>query len=249
MKKEEFLRLTEQPESDTIDFKKHLNDIKKDKSKKSELLKDIISFANTKSNNDSYIVIGVKERGGVKELHGINKDQIIDDAELQQYVNEKMEKELKLLVITIPITINNENKTFQVIKIFSNQKNTPFYLRNDHYKIKKNAIYIRKGSSNSEISPLEAIELYSKREVVNSSLVIEESCHEIIMKESNLFVKHDPIKSEDEIGYFVNLPLVNIGNNVVNNITIDWHFNVIEMIGKIKSMMQEYGIENQAFCA
>lgn len=58
---------------------------------KSELLKDILAFANAWRRADAYILIGVKEvKGGRSEVVGIADH--LDDAHIQQFVNSKTQR-------------------------------------------------------------------------------------------------------------------------------------------------------------
>ncbi|WP_391203260.1 helix-turn-helix domain-containing protein [Psychrobacillus sp. L4] len=64
MNSEQFEQLLALPEGETIDFKSsfyHSNNY-------SELLKDVLSFANGHSKGSKYIVFGVKDRENIKEL-------------------------------------------------------------------------------------------------------------------------------------------------------------------------------------
>ena len=86
-------------ESDALDFKsgqyKFWNPATDDE--KSELLKDIIAFANSFKTGDAFIVIGVTERNQ-------RKDQVVGvlahlkDNEVQQFVNAKTNRRIAFLV-------------------------------------------------------------------------------------------------------------------------------------------------------
>src|SRR4051794_4576275 len=61
---------------------------------KSELLKDVVAMANAWREADAFIVIGVKEvPGKPAELVGIS--QHLDDAQLQQFVNSKVNRPIQ----------------------------------------------------------------------------------------------------------------------------------------------------------
>jgi predicted HTH transcriptional regulator len=79
-------------ESPTLDFKKEQYLFNKATDiQKSELLKDILAFANAWRRADAYILIGVEEVKGKKSnVIGINDD--LDDASLQQFVNSKTQR-------------------------------------------------------------------------------------------------------------------------------------------------------------
>lgn len=116
---------------------------------KGELLKDILAFANSWRRSDAFILIGVKEvKGGKSEVVGISEK--LDDAQIQQFVNSKIQK---------PITFSYrnfdfENKHIGVIHIPI--QNRPFYLKKDYGNLKKETVYIKRGSS-TDIAKLDEI--------------------------------------------------------------------------------------------
>ena len=83
---ESLLNMEEGP---TLDFKKEqYRFIKASDIDKSELLKDILAFANTQRYRTAYILVGVEEvKGGHSEVVGV--DEHLDDANLHQFVNYK----------------------------------------------------------------------------------------------------------------------------------------------------------------
>lgn len=116
---------------------------------KSELLKDILAFANSWRRTDAFILIGIKEvKGGKSEVVGILEK--LDDAQIQQFVNSKTQK---------PITfsyrnLDFENKHIGVIHIPIQKR--PFYLKKDYGNLKKETVYIKRGSS-TDIAKLDEI--------------------------------------------------------------------------------------------
>ncbi len=71
-------------ESDYLDFKEEDYPSKY----KSELIKDLISFGNSHSLRNKYILIGIREKNNVcDEIIGIDKNKINDEASFQQIVN------------------------------------------------------------------------------------------------------------------------------------------------------------------
>jgi predicted HTH transcriptional regulator len=61
---------------------------------KSELLKDILAFANAWRGTDAHILIGFEEvRGGRSRPIGVKRH--LDDAKLQQFINSKLQKPLR----------------------------------------------------------------------------------------------------------------------------------------------------------
>lgn len=116
---------------------------------KSEMLKDIIAFSNSWRRTDAYILIGVKEiKGGRSEVVGINDK--IDDSQIQQFVNSKTQK---------PINFSYRNFDFDgkcVGIIHIPIQDRPFYLKNDYGRLKKDTVYIKRGSS-TDIAKLDEI--------------------------------------------------------------------------------------------
>jgi len=140
-------QLLNENESAYLDFKSEQYPFDAaDDDTKSELLKDILAFTNAWRRTDAYILIGVREiKGSRSEIVGIAKH--LEDHSLQQFVNSKTQQ---------PITFSYISKTFDgqqigVIKIPIQSR--PVYLKKDYGKLKKNVVYIRRGSSTDEASP------------------------------------------------------------------------------------------------
>src|SRR5688572_13949636 len=79
-------------ESDSLDFKQEQYQFDGgSEEQKSELLKDILAFANSWCTMDAYILIGIREKRGERaEVHGINAHIISNN--LQQFVDGKTNK-------------------------------------------------------------------------------------------------------------------------------------------------------------
>ena len=113
---------------------------------KSELLKDILAFANAWRRTDAYILIGVKEvKGGRSQVIGITDH--FDDATIQQFVNSKVQKPIQFSYIAFEF----EEKQVGIIKIPVQER--PFYLKQKYGKLKPNVVYLRRGSSTAEAEP------------------------------------------------------------------------------------------------
>lgn len=134
-------------ESTYLDFKQaqYLFDGADDKNK-SELLKDILAFANAWRRTDAYILIGVKEKkGGRSEVLGI--DHHIDDAKIQQFVNQKLNRPITFSYIPLELA----SQKIAVITIPPQER--PFFLNRDYGSLKQNTVYIRRGSSTAIADP------------------------------------------------------------------------------------------------
>lgn len=79
-------------ENHSIDFKKLQYPIGKH-AKKHELLKDISAMANHPSNEDKYIIVGVKEKNGIANVFH-NLTEIVDEAKYQEYLGSNIEPHL-----------------------------------------------------------------------------------------------------------------------------------------------------------
>jgi len=134
-------------ESTTLDFKRdqYQFDEASDK-QKSELLKDILAFANAWKRSDAYILIGVEEvKGGKSTVVGLSKH--LEDASIQQFVNSKTQRPVSFSYIALEL----EGKQIGVLHIPIQTR--PLYLNRDYGHLKKNIVYIRRGSSTEEASP------------------------------------------------------------------------------------------------
>jgi len=89
MDKELFERLLYEEESATLDFKKEqYRFAKATEDEKSEILKDMLGFANAWRRSEAYILIGVEDvRGGRGNIVGIPSTDHLNDHSLQQFVN------------------------------------------------------------------------------------------------------------------------------------------------------------------
>lgn len=150
--------LLHEHESETLDFKREqykfynaIND------EQSELLKDILAFANAWKRSDAWILIGVDEVPGSKaNVLGIADH--LKDNDLQQFVNSKTNKPVRFIAATIAL----EGKEVDVIKIEQSQ-DRPIYLKRDFGRLKKDLVYIRHGSSTDQAAPQEIAEMGAAR--------------------------------------------------------------------------------------
>lgn len=140
-------QLLNESESAYLDFKRDQYSFEgSDDDTKGELLKDILAFANAWRRTDAYILIGVEEvRGDRNKVVGISKH--IEDHSLQQFVNSKTQQPITFSYIPIAF----EGLQIGVIKIPVQAR--PIYLKKDFGKLKKNVVYLRRGSSTDEASP------------------------------------------------------------------------------------------------
>ncbi len=89
MTNELFEHLLYEEEGTGIDFKKEQYRFSKaTDEERSELVKDVLGFANAWRRTKAYILVGVQEvRGGRSNLIGIPASEQLDDHSLQQFIN------------------------------------------------------------------------------------------------------------------------------------------------------------------
>jgi predicted HTH transcriptional regulator len=135
-------------ESSTLDFKRDQYPFGKaaTEEQKSELLKDILAFANAWRRTDAYILIGVDEvKGGRSKVLGVTSH--LDDANVQQFVNEKTNR---------PVSFSYQVFHFEGVQVGVIEvplQDRPVYLNKDFGKLKRNQVYIRRGSSTAIAHP------------------------------------------------------------------------------------------------
>ena len=144
-----FERLLYEEESTTLDFKKEqYRFVKALEEEKSELLKDILGFANSWRRSEAYILIGVEDvRGGRGIVAGILTTDHLDDHSLQQFVNNLTQRPVRFHYEAFGF----EGKQVGIIRV--EEQARPLYLKKDYGKLKKNEVYVRRGSSTDPTKP------------------------------------------------------------------------------------------------
>lgn len=146
--------LLNMPESQTLDFKAAQYPIAgATNDQKSEIVKDILAFANAWKDSDAYILIGVKDEhtppatvvGGVTHM---------DDATLQELVNKKTNRAAQFEYI--PLVYAGE--AIAAIRI-KKEQDRPLFLRKPFGRLKQNVVYVRRGSSTFEADPDEVAKM------------------------------------------------------------------------------------------
>lgn len=114
---------------------------------KSELLKDILGFANAWRRADSYILIGVADvRGDRGRVIGVSEQ--LDDHSLQQFVMYQTNRPVRFHYEAFRF----EDKDVGIIRIDLAQSR-PIYLKRDFGQLKARQIYVRRGSSTDPTNP------------------------------------------------------------------------------------------------
>jgi Putative DNA-binding domain len=183
MNNELFERLLYEEESTTLDFKKEqYRFVKATDEEKSELLKDILGFANAWRRSDAYILIGVDDvRGGRSDVVGISAADHLTDHSLQQFVNNLTNQ---------PVRFRYEAFGFegkQVGLICIEEQTRPIYLKRDYGKLKKQEVYARRGSSTDPNKPASLEEIAQMRVGAGHSV-------------AELVVEFGDMKRDDSLG-------------------------------------------------
>lgn len=140
-------------ESVDIDFKStQYRFARGTKDEKSEILKDILAMANARRGETAYILLGLKEQRPHPALV-VGITESIDDASLQQFVYSKV---MPKLIFNYEEHLY-ENKTIGVIVIPKQER--PFFLKDNFGPLQKNVVYVRRGSSTVEATPIEICEM------------------------------------------------------------------------------------------
>lgn len=159
MTNELFERLLYEEESTTLDFKREqYRFVKATDEDKSEILKDILGFANAWRRSEAYILIGVEDvRGGRSNVIGIPAVNHLNDHSLQQFVNN---------LTTQPIHFHYEAFGFegkQVGIVVIAQQTRPIYLKKDYGVLQREKVYVRRGSSTDPTKPASPEEIAQMR--------------------------------------------------------------------------------------
>jgi len=196
MDKKKFEELINRAESHKIDFKSQQYDIIKDKTgeKTAEFIKDIISFTNTIRNESAYIILGIEElKDGTKIFHGINKH--IDDETFQQKIKDKVNPKP---IFSYSI-FDYENKKYGIIEIPIRYYSEPIAPINKLKGLESGRVYFRRGTSNSEASNSEIIEIndwFRTLKQINSSIHKGSNLSDVLIKLNKIDTPLAPIASE-----------------------------------------------------
>ena len=140
-------------EGSTLDFKQEQYVFEKATDRdKSELLKDILAFANTHRYRTAYILVGVKEvKGGKSIIVGV--DGHLDDASLHQFVSFKTNRPAAFSYFPFEV----KGATIGVLSLPIQRR--PVYLLSKYGKLDANVVYVRNGSSTKPATPDEIADM------------------------------------------------------------------------------------------
>jgi hypothetical protein len=156
-------------ESASLDFKEMqypLSDATDDQ--KSEIIKDVLAFANAFRRGEAYIILGAKDvQGGRAIITGVTHH--LDDARLQQLVNSKTNRPADFTYHAVAI----DGKQVGAIRIPLQKR--PIYLLKPFGKLQAQTVYIRHGSSTATATPDEIAGMGANvagRELLTDSLAL-----------------------------------------------------------------------------
>lgn len=154
---------------------------------KSEMLKDILAFANAYRDGPAYILLGFKENPPhPAEVVGLSSDGVIDDSRIQQFVNSKLNSKLDFRYEEGLLG----DRHVAVISIPKQQR--PFYLKKDYGKLTKDTVYVRRGSSTDIASPDEIARMGNTRGEVKVHLEFQTPENEPLPNEFERRFLHFP---------------------------------------------------------
>lgn len=149
-----------------------------------DLIKDVMSMANSLDSNTKRIIIGVKQKPGEeKEFLGV--EEISDQATLENIIQENIEPTINFRYFKH----DYKGETLGIIEIFDNN-DRPYMMKKDYGKcLKRGDAWIRKGSRQSRMGRPELDEiLRNKKNLVFDNKIIigcgEELNKEIIINKS-----------------------------------------------------------------
>ena len=154
--------LLNQEEGITLDFKQkqypfHTTSQTQTKEElRSELVKDLLAFANTQRDSSAYILIGIQEvKGGRSNVTGIGQHLL--DNELHDFMNKITQRAVEFLYSPYHF----DGVDIGVIEIPVQEG--LFYLKTPYGKLRESTVYIRDGSSTRVAIPEEITELSSPK--------------------------------------------------------------------------------------
>jgi|SRR6185437_2276424 len=130
---------------------------------KSELLKDVLAFANAWRRTDAYILVGVEEVKGARS-RPVGVSQHLEDGRLQQFVNQKTNRKIDFRYEAVRVD------RFAVGVIHIPVQDRPSFLNRDFGKLKANTVYIRSGSSTAIAKPDEIATMGARDHVLLPNL-------------------------------------------------------------------------------
>lgn len=158
-----------QEESEALDFKVQqypfsgAND-----DEKSELLKDILAFANAWRQTDAHILIGVQEvRGGRSIVHGIDARDHLLNRNLQQFAHSKTNRPVDFRYAPVEF----EGASVGVLTIPLQDR--PVYLTKPYGRLAAEVVYIRRSDTTGTATPEEIARMGSAAVLRGAQPILE----------------------------------------------------------------------------
>jgi hypothetical protein len=149
-----FEQIISSEESIELDFKKeHYKLIGGNEVDTAKFVKDITAFSNTIRENSAFIIIGILEENGEKELFGINNP--IDDNILQSKIKDKVYPRPHFKYLNFEY----QSKVFGIIEIPLRRYSEPIMPSVRMRGLEVGKVYCRQGSSNIEANGRETIQI------------------------------------------------------------------------------------------
>ena len=153
-------------ENDRVDFKEtyyHEN-------KKSDMIKDIISFANGHCQEDKYIIFGVRDAD--RKVVGINRGDIPDISEINQFIQVNCEPYIFVEMQCLQIM----SKEVAVMIIKKENREKPYTVKKDYTNrsggnIQAGDIFIRKGANNFKALRNDIEDIYKTRTILDINII------------------------------------------------------------------------------
>jgi hypothetical protein len=165
MNANEIAQLLWQNESNTLDFKRdqYPFDGATDE-QRSELVKDVLAFANAWRSTSAHILIGVEEVKHARSIP-VGTEHLINRS-LQTFVNSKVNRPITFSYDAYEI----ESKSIGVLEIPVQDR--PLYLTKKYGRLEANTVYIRRGDTTDIATPDEIAQMGMKREQANNHPVL-----------------------------------------------------------------------------
>ena len=155
--------LLNEDESSSLDFKlEQYLFAGASEDQKSEIIKDVLAFANAWRRTDAYILVGIEEvRGGRSIVRGVTNH--LSESDIQQLVNSKTNRPIEFSYRAFLF----EGKQLGVFHIPVQDR--PFYLTSKYGKLNKSIVYVRRGSS-TDIADVDEIARMGASNVVAAQI-------------------------------------------------------------------------------
>ncbi|WP_416673774.1 AlbA family DNA-binding domain-containing protein [Egbenema bharatensis] len=152
LSEEQIIELIAKGENEAMDFKRELS--LKSASEKSELIKDVISIANSK-HDTGYLIIGIDDNGDIIGIGSIEEERI--QQIIHSYINPSLEINCYLAFLS-----NNLLKV-GVIEIRGSER--PYKVSKSTDRLLQNDVFVRHGSVVAKASPEEIHQMYNQSRI------------------------------------------------------------------------------------